>query len=316
MVIRKERPAKQAPRYQEGRRPSIPHLAPLAVHHWWYQALEEPPRPMSVEDRRYRASWANSGCERQLWYLITGEEPSNPPGLASRYRMMTGQMGHDFLDEHMGAALREYGWTVIPELAVDLEPIGIPGAASADFLLIDPDGRHTVVEAKTQGGFSYKLSAAGSGKMVRDPSGIVPQGPKFEHVVQGGMAAEAISVEYGQAVDLVILYLSMEVMSVDFANRFGIDEIGRFASEWMFTPDEYAPYVEHERQRVSRVIAEPFVPAPVLNPDDRTPAGAVVVDPNEGWWVKTDEDGMMVDRWKTWRCGYCDFKDRCLTDGV
>ena len=45
------------------------------------------------------------------------------------------------------------------------------------------------------------------------------------------------------------------------------------------------------------------------------PPGARIVDPHTGMWT-VEDGGVVVDTNKTWHCGYCRDRVRCIADGA
>lgn len=86
----------------------------------------------------YRASWASKRCDRALWYALNDVEVSNPLGVHDYWRFWLGTQVHQSIEPVM----RNLGDGWIPEINVDLRPIGIPGSAHADLVrFVDRDGR-------------------------------------------------------------------------------------------------------------------------------------------------------------------------------
>jgi len=296
--------------------PDAQRIIPAAVMHWWasYSTANDFDKPMSIEDREFRASWAWMRCDRGLWYLANKEPETEPSGVAAHWRMAIGTAGHEIVQPYIRSSVeaRAKGVVVGTEVPVDLRPIGLNGAATADVVVsaIIPEARHysdgdsiaevtrpiEVMEIKTMGGFSFKTTAT---KFKGGPSG-----PKWGHVVQGSLAAAALGVP------LRIVYLSLEVVSPDTAERSEVSEAGRFSAEWLIELPEVREIAAAEVERINAVLAEPFVPVPQVWDPELPVQPMTVTDTARG---AVQGEGPTFGR--TWLCGYCPFRSRCVQDG-
>lgn len=322
-----------------------PVAQPLVVHllaeEWHRQYVEagNDEKAFAIPGTRFRASWA-AGCARATGYRIqendarialdsfvgqvgstvamteednerfTGLQqavlalaPTNPPSIADTWRMGLGQMVHDALQWVLIRAMERRFPGAQIEVAVDLRP-DVDGSGSVDIVIVESD-RTIVVELKTINGFGFKLSSI----PFKGPA----QGPRYGAKVQGALSAKALEADL-----LIVGYLSLELLSPDVAKRNGRDEIGRFTAEWHYTPEQFLPWAEAEHKRVSKILE--IVDAGGLPPraiaDPEIPKRARITDPSSGAWTVTDpESGAIVQAGKTWWCGYCWQRDRCITDG-
>lgn len=168
-------------------------------------------------------------------------------------------------------------------------------------------GEH-VLELKSTGGFSYKVTATS----FKGP----PQGPRFGHILQGALAGAALGADR-----VCVGYLSLENLSPSLAKDFSNAEVGRFAAEWWYSMPELSPIVEAEAKRIERLLrfrGTDMLPARELH-DPSYPAGAVITDPapsrgNAPWQVQHGDN--IVAMGSAWECAYCDFRDRCVKDGA
>lgn len=254
----------------------------------------------AIPELPYRASYASKRCDRQLWYAMADVPESEPLTITSAWSMGLGTMVHDRLQQVLA--------TILPEAEcepdIDLRVIGIPGSGHADVVLRDYD---TLVEIKTTGGFAFKM-------MATSFKGA-PEGPRFGYLLQAGMMAKALGVS-----NVVIAVLSLESVSPQLAEAYATTEAGRFAAEWSYTVDELDDVIEHEVERVNRIvdnIKNLVRPNRVLD-DPEYPDGAIVTDPlaKRAPWVVADDDGHVVDAGQYWGCAYCPWQSRCAEDGL
>lgn len=284
-----------------------PVFAPLLAEYWGKNFVDEDPLEMAVPGRRWRASWANNRCDRQLGYHMAASEVSEPLQLVDHYRF---NLGHQMHEQFQGAAvvtLTEQGWTVSVEQKIDLMP-DVDGAAHCDLIVArdEPTSEVGVIEIKTINGFGFKNQACTF-------RGKAPKGPRMDHVIQAAVPAWRLNADW-----LRIIYLSMECMSPDLAAWTGTSGIGRFCAEWTLTSEQFTPIAEREAQRVAlmtQLVDMGRLPDRQLW-DNELPAGRpIVTDPKTGTGLVYNLDGTVLDTFKTWRCAYCPFQQRCIDDG-
>lgn len=262
----------------------------------------ETDKAFAVDGARLRASWAG-GCSRELGYRIAGTEQSNPTGLSGFWVMGLGTMIHTNLQAVLATAFP--GAEI--EKQVDWQPtIGLPGASHIDaYVPADkhPDGKSTVIEIKSIGGFAYKLMVG-----ARGPA----QGPKMGHLLQAGLSARALGAD-----QVTMLYLAREAMSKREADKIHTDDVGRFLAEWTFPMGALDEMVDREIARLSRILElvdEGKLP-PRFMPAEM-PSTARVTDPESGAWT-LERGGQVLEAGSLWKCGsYCEFRDQCIQDGA
>lgn len=279
-----------------------PVVVPVLAQKWFdTMSDKDTARPMAVADRRFRASWAGKRCDRSLAYALTGKPESEPNTLADYWRFGLGTMVHEYLQQ----AFTDLFPNVQVEVPVDLEPIGLNGAATVD-MVIPPQAkgdRATVVEIKTINGFGFKKSATA----FKGPA----EGPRWSAVVQGALAATALEA------DLIVAYLSLENLSPSMALSYGDGStVGQFAAEWHYTFEQCAQIAVGEVARVNRVmymVDDGIVPPRAIHDPD-VDAGGVVFDPAKGSWSVVT-NGAITGTGRTWMCDYCSHRSACIADG-
>ena len=290
--------------------PDAPRILPAVVSAWWdeWQKREDFHKPMSIADRRYRGSWAGSRCLRRLWYDVVGEPETDPRTLEDHWRMATGTIVHLLLDDNVVQALAGTWDRIEVERPVDLRLVGIDGASTGDlFIFNDSEKKAVANELKSAGGYKFKKSAI-------DFDGG-PSGPNYGDVVQGVLAAEALQAELGSEweVECRILYLSLENISKGIVEKKGLKPWQAFSAEWVISQEMRTEILEREVKRANHVLAEPFVPARIIDDPEQVRQVMKVTDPMTGALIGGTSDNPVFD--KTWRCGYCPFRKRCIADG-
>lgn len=266
---------------------------------YWEQDREAPSNP---EGTRWRGSQAAS-CARQVAYATAGSEETNPPGLADKWRMGLGSTVHEIMAPAMERwAGKDSSLKIIEEWET---PLGEHGYGHADMLIETAEGQRILFELKTINGFGYKQSVENG------------EGPRWSAILQGSMYAHAAEADL-----LVIGYLAMELISPGRAAAKGIDEVGRFASEWHYTKDQFTPWAEAEIARlegITSAVHDDGVPAHEIprrfsHYDPDIPFGAEITAPSNGKWMLRNEENAVIDSGTAWQCRYCRFQNLCVKD--
>lgn len=285
---------------------AVPRLVTKLAEAWHAQLVDGFAHG-AIPELPYRGSDSSKRCDRQLQYALQKLPDSDPNDIASIWRMNTGTMVHEALQSVFPAAFAGDGTTVEVEKVLDLREIGIPGSQRVDVVLTSADGVSVPLELKTVNGFGFK-------KMATSFKGA-PDGPRSGHRLQLAFAIVALDAPYG-----VLGYLSLENISPDLLKSMYGDEalaVQQFAAEWVVTRADADSLVAQERTRIERVMravdADVLVTRELVDPD--YPVGATVQNPMTGSWT-VNEQGMQVDAGKTWMCGYCNQRARCMTDGA
>lgn len=249
----------------------------------------------------FRASYASKRCNRALWYALTDTPKSNPPDAASFWQFKLGHTVHDLVQEIAPDLFPDGDVEIEP--AIDLRPIGVEGSAHAD-MVMTYKGKRVLVEMKSINGFGFKRAAT----TFSGP----PEGPRSGHVIQAGLAAWAYDCD---AVCLV--YFSLENVSVRMAATYSDTPTGRFTAEWHYTVEELKPMLETEVKRINGIMSARNAdrPQPRALVDHGIPEGALIQDPESGMWTVV-EGRAITNTGDTWMCGYCDYKDKCISDGA
>lgn len=265
-----------------------PRFVHLLAEHW---AAENAERDANYK-RRTRFHLSDAGkCARAIAYAALEVPSSNPMDLTGIHNTRIGTEIHNAWQAVVRAKY--------PEAQVEPRHVILDGDGSGYSDLVLTLDKVIAFELKSIGGFGYKLAVGERG---------AAQGPKFEHLVQGALNAQAADAD-----ELVIGYLSKEAISVNVAQRKGFTELQRFCAEWTFTREQYEPIAEAELNRVARILAmldEGTLPARKI-PGGELPPGAVITDPSTGQWRVHDGAGGIVDAGTFWMCSYCRWQDSC-----
>ena len=265
-----------------------PHLAAV----WMDMFGDDEDRPMADDTARVRASWAGN-CARRIGYELTTDiERSNPMTIADYWRLGIGKAVHEWWQQAMVHTF--------PDAEPEKKSLLLDGLFAGHGDLYIPELK-VEIEAKTINGFGFK-KAVGS----RGPA----EGPRHSALLQGALNAHAHGAE-----QLVILYLSLELLSPREREKINTDEIGRFVAEWVFDREVFEPLALAELERLQLIVAdvdagvmpERRIPDPEMNRD------AIITNPSTGEW-RVEAAGLILDTGKTWHCAYCPFQDQCVTD--
>lgn len=221
-------------------------------------------------------------CARYLWFEHTNTEPSNPPDASSAWVMWLGTMLHAELQR----ALVER----FPDCKVEV-PLhhGDLSSGHADAIVTLDDGTKCLYELKTRGSFGFDKAVGWRRKQWKVES---PEGPTSSDRLQGALNATAVDADL-----LVIGMICLESASKGFAEKQGIDEIGRTVAEWHFSKQEFGPWAKSETDRLTNIME--WLEAGVV------PERRAVGDEMES--IKLNPSASSPP----WQCSYCSHLDSC-----
>lgn len=331
MPINKDISGLPSARDEQGNPPvKVPIIVNQLAEQWFreYQDSGEDEAPSMVAGARWRASWSG-GCAREVQYKIRERDaqvrlneltadpflgddqerieiaervlataPTNPNTIADAWRFSLGTMVEKALEPTVQAAFPGANF----QAKVTIDDFG---SATVDMVITEKGVEDfiTVVELKTVNGFGFKM-------MATNFKGAA-EGPRHSALVQGAVSAKQLNADR-----LIIGYLSLENLSPDLAKSMGVDEVGRFTAEWHYTPEEFIPIADKEMRRVKAIIVNEDAGALVPRSIPELPTGARITNPAQGTWTVLNEDGAIVLTGKTWHCGYCSQRERCIKDGA
>lgn len=303
----------------------------------------------AVAGTRFRASWA-AGCARALSYRVLDNEakielervkymaagdvgqievgiaeeeaakwaPSNPLDITAAWVFEIGHAVHRTVQDAMRRAYPNAGI----EVKVDMRP-DIDGSATVDCIITlhaaeavrqgfvvrpDYDNFVIVIELKSTNGFAFKLAAS--------TFKGAPQGPRHSASVQGSLQATALDADL-----LIVGVFSLENIGKDMVSTLFRDEPwARFMAGWSYDRETFLAIAKREHRRVAKVLAllNEGKLAPRVIDDPELPKGAAVTRPTDTpkttMW-QTVVDDQITNTGTTWLCAYCQWRDRCISDG-
>lgn len=265
-----------------------PRFAGLLAEMWQQEDIDNP--HVRGSDARFWHSDAGK-CSRLIAYKAAGIPASDPMDLSGINNVRLGSIIH----EHwQAAAVKRWG----DAAEVEKRVFTLDGDGTGRIDLVLNLDKKSAVEAKSMGGFGYKVAI---GKASR---GKPAEGPKAEHLLQGALNGVAIDAD-----EVVITYLAKEAVSVNMAR--GIPEVQRFAADWTFTREQFAPLAERELERIGGILGLVDEGQLAARKMLDLPPKAEIVDPAAGRWEQRDADGMILDTGTHWSCGYCSHRTIC-----
>jgi hypothetical protein len=245
---------------------------------------------MTAERKRFAyPTWfrhSDAGkCGRYLWFEHEKVDQSNPPDVSSAWVMWIGTMLH----EELQRALPER----FPDAQVEV-PVRHDSLSSGhlDAVITLDDGTKVCYELKTRGSFGFDKAV---GWRRKNFSTQMPEGPTSSDRIQGALNATAMDADL-----LVIGMMGLESASKGFAEKNGIDDLGRSVAEWHFSKQEFGPWAMNEMHRLEGIRL-------VMNKGHIPPREAIG---DEMETVKLNPNASKVD----WRCQYCGHFDTCRKD--
>lgn len=255
--------------------------AKVLVEEWAKLAKERGTLRHAVEGTSMRHSMSGK-CARQIhYYLTVGDDGiTNPFDLPAYWSTGLGTAVHGWWQ----AALAN----LFPMAELE-KVVHIPGADSSGH--VDawlPDDK-VAIELKSINGFGFKsIQEQGNG-------------PRYDAFVQACVNAYALEAER-----MVLIYLSLEAISRQRAASRKIDEVGRIAKEFHYTPEVFTKVAEKEIERWAAIRAAGS-DTPRAIPDPEIPVGARVINP---------ATGHLSSGGSTWHCTYCSYQDLCNSECV
>jgi len=241
----------------------------------YYDFFEATEEKKDIKDIPTFAPSYLTKCGRQLYYQKTGQQPSNPIDLSSRFKMYLGTLAHEGLQKIM----RQIGCVVESELHHDIEYDGLEFNYFID-LVIEYNNEKFIIEIKTIYGRGFDS---------------IKEQPKEDHLLQtcSYMAFEKIK-------KAIILYVGRDngfmiqhnIESNDnlTLNNFPINE---FRTKWVKNIERL--------KRIKQNIIDKKLPGRDYE--------RVFKNFNGNLSENFQKDNV---KYKTnWNCDYCQYKDLC-----
>lgn len=266
-----------------------PVLAPLFLAH--VQAANE---ANSNKPKAYPTWFRYSdslGCETRLTFDAAGYSRSDAMDGPGHVVTSRGSWDHE---RFQAALTTEFGLLFTAEVPSRFAEIT---SGSADGILaasaIPALGR-TAWELKNRGGYKFDQAVGLNRRLYREQ---VPEGPDLATRTQGALNALANDCD-----TLVIVYTSMEAVSMQLAERLGWGEVARICAEWHYSRIEFEPWAYAELSRLESLV-------------DRLAAGEApdrVAIGDEGEEIHLDPNANKP----SWQCVYCPHKTTCAAGTV
>jgi hypothetical protein len=256
------------------------HLSVALVDDWAQTIQVDKPTALGTPLRNSDAG----KCSRAMAYSVAKVPRSNPPDLASFWRMGVGQFFHDMWQDRL---------TGIAGVESETQ-VATPGCEGSGH--IDATEPAVAHELKTVNRLKFEHSI---GWVNNRPAPA--KGPEWAHVAQGALNAAGVQAlnPDGPDVLLVVTYFSLESLSPSSGNRIfgkGHDPKRRFMATWTFVREEWEPIAVAEAERMQYVL------------DTVRESGPEAV----GRYVPTVGSIAPGDHWL---CkGYCDYESICRAD--
>lgn len=273
-----------------------------------------PNQAHAVEGTRFRHSAAGK-CSRVIQYWELGIEKSEPLTLTSLWVFAMGQHVHDELQPAFERAFAPHAVSEFVGHSYFMD-----GSFHADTRigLVDDAGEPTdqcvVVEIKSKNGFGYKKAVGAT----NGPAEGAPSDAKLQAAMNACSTPNCLGA--------FVFMGALEAISHNQAKRYGVDELGRIWHCWWLPIKECIALATPEYERLTKIgewidsntdlegsVPQPWIPRKI--PDPEIPAAARITDPATGTW-SVMRDGTVVDVGSTWRCSYCDYQTRCISDGA
>jgi len=253
--------------------------AKVLVEEWAKLAQERGTLAHAVEGTTMRHSMAGK-CARQIhYYLTVGDEGiTNPFDLPAYWSTGLGTAVHGWWQAALG--------NLFPNAELE-KVVHLPQADSSGHVDAWLPDEKIAFELKSINGFGFKK--------IQESN----EGPRYGDFVQACVNAYALDAER-----MVLIYLSLEAISRQRARQRDIDEVGRIAKEFHYTPDVFTKVAEKEIERWN-TIRERGADTPRAIPDPEVPAGARVIDPSTG---------RLSSGTYAWQCAYCSYQDLCASE--
>lgn len=253
--------------------------AKILVEEWARLAQERGTLKHAVEGTTMRHSMSGK-CARQIhYYLTVGDEGiTNPFDLPAYWSTGLGTAVHGWWQDALQRAF--------PQAELE-KVVHLPSADSSGHVDAWLPEEKIAFELKSINGFGFK-------KIQEDDNG-----PRYGDFVQACINAYALEAER-----MVLIYLSLEAISRQRAGKRNIDEVGRIAKEFHYTPDVFVKVAEKEIERW-QAVRERGADTPRAIPDPEVPVGSRVIDPTTG---RLSSGGY------AWQCAYCSYQDLCASE--
>lgn len=240
-------------------------------------------------------------CARVIGYRAAGVARTNPVDPTGQWAIVIDGLVRDA----WRAALQDTYPDAQINARVRVEGLDATGWADAiiDTATATGEPWRILITAHAAGGWAYKNRIG-----VNDTP---PEGPSPPHLLETALLGAAVAAD-----EIVVGYLSTEVVAAWLAEKHNLPETTRYVAEWSYPATTFIPWAEQERDRLAGIAALVDTGQLPARKIPGLPPGAVIVDPRSGRWEQRDRSGRTWDTDTTWSCRYCGWQDVCVTAGA
>ena len=268
---------------------SNPIITHLLAKEWWEKA--QTPKPTALgTPLRYSSAYA---CARQQSYAAFEAKVTEPVDEAGAWVMGVGTLIHEALQEAIG---RQF-----PNAEFEVGTAHgdyISGSCDAYIPSADLAGIGNVLyELKTMGTYSFDKQV-GWNRMRGEYK--YPEGPAQKAITQAGINALGVEKARGVNITYVVLgSITFEALSVQKAQKMGVEEYNRVLAEFWIPREEWEPLALAELERMNAL-------------------GELVTNGYLGAREARDDEGnttILDPMGRDWQCAYCAYRTVCTQDG-
>lgn len=237
-------------------------------------------------------------CARVVGYRVAGVARTNPVDPTGQWAIVVDGLVRDA----WRTALQDTYPDAQINARIHVAELAATGWADAVVETTNATGEpwRILITAHAAGGWAYKNRIG-----VNDTPA---EGPSPGHLLEAALLGAAVAAD-----EIVVAYLSTEVVAGWLADKHVLPETTRYVAEWSYPAATYRPWADQERDRLAGIAALVDTGELPARKIPGLPVGAVVVDPRTGRWEQRDRSGRAWDTDTTWACRYCGWKDVCAT---
>lgn len=256
---------------------------PLFVDVWSRELFEEDHDKPTALGTPFRFSDALN-CSRRMVFDALGVEKSDPIDPAGIHVTTIGTILHEKVQDAIGRKYPDAKFEVVSGSEL------ISGSADGVCLV---DGHGLLLELKTVGQYPFHKAIGMSGMGYRAKR-VSPEGPRVSAIAQAGLNALHNGCD-----TVVVMYIALEAISKNVAERLGFSMYERFTAEWEIPMEVWKPLALDEMRRVSFLNE--------LAQDGQLPSGDYFDDQKWEWESISPEDQR-----PKWVCDYCPHRTTCV----
>jgi len=228
--------------------------------------------------------YSDSGkCARAMAYSSLGYE-GEPFDAAGTLVTGIGTYIHELVQE---AIAKRY-----PDAKFEIPTQVATSSGHCDGIIETEEYGRVLYELKTMNGTGYRRSV---GLTTSGFAKNGPEGPRYSTLLQSALNAQA------NGCDIIIIgHIALEAIGKGMAKRIDLDDWTRFIAEFVIPRKVWEPMADRELNRQRNIVD--------LLSWGNLPDRYAVGDNGEDLELNPESD-------KFWQCGYCSYRDQCVTDG-